>query len=236
MKAWKGMMVVLVLLLLGAAPASAHCMEVLFKVMNDNGQLVPINVTVLERETGNFVQSARTKSGPGRNNFFIDYNNNCFGSNIVNLDVGTEYVITFHYPGEDRALCFLREECFGSYDTYYEVTPGDVDKVGGSCLELFGGYPDCEPFPPQSDLDVLLQIYDVDYIGDKLVFYLRATASGGDGSYYFTWDGASRISPSPETNPNLAKRTILQSQTVTVGVRVTSAGESVEEEILLRFD
>jgi hypothetical protein len=234
MRAWKGLAIMLVLLVLGAAPASAHCMEVLFKVTNDNGQLVPINVTVLDKETGVFVQSARTKPGPGRSNFFIDYNNNCFGSNIVNLEVGTEYVLQFHYPDGAKGLCFLREECFGSYDTSYVVTPTEAYKTGGSCVELYGDYPYCVPDPPQSDLAVTLQIYDIDEIGDKVIFYLRATASGGDGSYHFSWDGASSISPTLETNPNLAKRTILQSQTTTVTVTVTSGGESVEDEIILR--
>jgi peptidyl-Asp metalloendopeptidase len=77
-------------------------------------------------------------------------------------------------------------------------------------------------------LAVSLAITDVDYIGDKRVFLLRATASGGTGSYNFSWSGAYRdYYSTPTTNPNYARRTILSSQTVTVSVTVTSGTETV---------
>jgi hypothetical protein len=70
-------------------------------------------------------------------------------------------------------------------------------------------------------------IYETNYVGDKIIYKLRATATGGDQNYTFSWSNASRTSPTSHTNPNTAIRTILRSQTVTVSVTVTSAGQTV---------
>lgn len=243
MKAFKGAATFLLLLSLAALPVSAHCYEALFKV-TDGEQLISIPVTVLEREGGGLVDSAETMRGVMGYNFFIDYvkelkSPSCTGVNVVNLEENTEYVLRFHYPdalGGVKSLCFVRYGCFTSYDTFYEVDQYDVTKVEGSCEELYWGYPNCEPIPAPPDIAVSLRIIDIEEIGDKIVFYLRATASGGDGTYLFAWDGASRISPTAYTNPNLAKRTILRSQSTVVTVTVTSDGESVEKSIELSGD
>lgn len=77
-------------------------------------------------------------------------------------------------------------------------------------------------------LSVSLVIVDTTYVGDKITFLLRATASGGTGSYNFSWSGAYPDHQStPTTNPNYARRTILSTQTVTVSVTVTSGAETV---------
>jgi len=56
--------------------------------------------------------------------------------------------------------------------------------------------------------------------GDKAIYTLKATASDGCGSYYFTWLGAS-ASSGPTENPNYATSVVLYSST-TVQVTVTS--------------
>ena len=87
---------------------------------------------------------------------------------------------------------------------------------------------------PSAPLSVSLVIAGTTYIGDKITYLLRATATGGNQSYYFTWRNAYPDSQStPTTNPNYARRTILRSQTVTVRVTVTSAGQTVTKSITL---
>lgn len=216
------------LLMASSVPLPGTCYEVGMKVLDSSLDYVSVPIHVYERDGGDRIDDGTLYSlsygGNGGNNFFIDYNNNCSGSAMIRLDVGTEYVIEFHYTTGTKSLCFIRYSCEGSYDTFYQVTPSEfIHLSGGGCDEEYS-YPNCQVILP---LSVSLVIYDTVYIGSKIVYYLRATATGGNQSYYFTWSGASRTSPTAYTNPNTGKRTILSTQTVTVSVTVTSNGESV---------
>lgn len=236
------------LLAVGSIPAFSHCYEVGFKVMDSSSNCISIPIRVYERDGGTRIDNGNLNSSTlSGYNFKVDLNDNCppyppdcpVSCNIISLDPGTEYVIVFEYPAGDKSLCYLRDqlECYGGiYDTYYEVTPTSVSLASGSdsCEdEYVSGYPDCSVIIP---LSVSLVIYDTDYIGDKIVFYLRATASGGNQSYSFSWSGASRTSPTSTTNPNTAKRTILSSQSTTVTVTVTSDGQTVYKSKFLSGD
>ncbi len=235
--------ILIILLITGTMPLVAHCYEVGFKVMDASNNCISIPIRVYERYGGIRIDNGHLNSSTLNGyNFQIDLNDNCppyppdcpVSCNIISLDIGTEYVIVFEYPASDKSLCFSRAEleCLGgTYDTYYKVKPDSVQFVeGGDCEEIVSGYPDCSVIMP---LSVSLVIYDTTYVGDKITFRLRATASGGDQSYYFTWSNATRTSPTAYTNPNTAVRTILKSQTVTVSVTVTSNGQSVTKSKIL---
>lgn len=227
-------------LTVGSIPMFSHCYEVGFKVMDSSSDLISISIEVYERYGGTRIDNGNLNSSLSGYNFRIDLNDNCppyppdcpVSCNIISLDPGTEYVIVFKYPADDKSVCYLRNEleCPGGiYDTYYEVTPSEVRYETGSNFcegESLSLYPDCCVILP---LSVSLVVYDIDYIGDKVIFYLRATATGGDQNYNFSWSGASRTSPTSSTNPNTAKRTLLQSQSTTVTVTVTSDGQTVSK-------
>ncbi|MCP5106128.1 MAG: hypothetical protein GY950_22270 [bacterium] len=225
---------IVVVLMAASLPLFSHCYEVGMEVKNASLNYVSIPIRVYERDGGDRVDDGTLSSTAVTSgyNFKIDFNNNCNGSGLIRLDVGTEYVIEFHYPGAVKSLCFVRWECGSTYDTFYRVTPTTFTHLSGSCEEEYS-YPDCSVIYP---LSVSLVIYDTDYIGSKIIYYLRATASGGNQSYTFSWSGASRTSATAYTNPNTAKRTILSSQTTTVTVTVTSNGQTVSKSKTLSGD
>jgi hypothetical protein len=230
------------MLTVGSIPLFSHCYEVGFKVMNSSYNCISIPIEIYERYGGTRIDNGNLSSTTSCGyNFQVDLDNDCpptpdeeceVSCYRISLNPGTEYVIVFKYPTGDKSLCFLRDvfECEGGiFDTYYEVTPTSVSLAPGSdsCYEEhLSGYPDCSVITP---LSVSLVIYNTVFIGDKIVFYLRATATGGDQNYIFSWSGASRTSPTSSTNPNTAKRTILKSQTATVTVTVTSDGQTVSK-------
>lgn len=235
-------------LAVGTIPLFSHCYEVGFKVMDSSNNCISIPVQVYERYGGTRIDNGHLNSSADTGyNFRIDLNDNCppyppdcpISCNIISLEPGTDYVIVFKYPAGDKSVCYSRDqlECDGGiYDTYYEVTPTSITLADESDFceeESMSGYPDCSVVIP---LSVSLVIYDTNYIGDKIVYYLRATATGGNQSYNFTWSNASRTSPTASTNPNTAVRTILSSQTVTVSVTVTSAGQTVTKSKVLSGD
>ena len=231
------------LALIWTLPIFPHCYEVGFQVKDANLNLVSIPIEVYVRDGGTRIDNGNLNSGTSGYNFQIDLNDNCppfpadcpVSCNIISLDVATEYVIVFKYPTGDKSLCFNREifQCeLGGYDAYYQVTPSTVTRVDGDYCDEIGTYPDCCVIYP---LAMSLVISDTDYIGDKITYTLRATASGGNQSYTFSWSNATQLS-APSANPNSGRRTILKSQTVTVTCTVYSNGEYVVKQKVLRGD
>lgn len=216
-------------LLVSLLPLHANQYEVFFKVMDRDGDCISIPITVKYRDGGDEVGTLNSKDCIDCNNFVIDLNGSAVPDFGIQLEVGTEYVIEFTFPGNiKKSLCYRRDsfECSGgTFDTYYDLTPTSCETRENSppCEEFAYLYPDCSPIYP---LAVSLAIIDEKYVGDKITFTLRATASGGDQNFSFSWSNAYPTTGST-TNPNIAKRTILSSQTVTVSVTVTSYGESV---------
>lgn len=228
------------LILLWALPIFPHCYEAGFMVKDANLNLVSIPIQVYVRDGGTRVDNGHLNSGTSGYNFQIDLNDNCYpypadcpvSCNIISLEVGTEYVIVFKYPTGDKSMCFNRElfQCeLGGYDAYYQVTPSSIVRVDGDYCDEIGTYPDCCVIYP---LAMSLVISDTDYIGDKIIYTLRATASGGNQSYTFSWSNATQLS-APSANPNSGRRTILKSQTVTVTCTVYSNGEYVTKQKVL---
>jgi hypothetical protein len=221
--------ILLFLFVVGIVPLSANMYEVGFKVMDRYNSNVAIDVTVEKRIGGDLVGTLTTDDCTSCDNFVIDLNGQTPPSHGIQLQVGVQYVITFHYPGGDKSFCYSRSslDCGGGvYDTFYNVTPTSLARRSGTAyceVEDLTLYPDCTVIYP---LSLTLSIIDEDYIGDKIISTLRATATGGNQSYSFSWSGA-YAQTSSTTNPNIAKRTILQSQTVTVSCTVTSNGQSV---------
>jgi len=227
-------------ILIWSSPLFPHCYEVGFQVKDANLNLVSIPIEVYVRDGGTRVDNGHLNSTTSGYNFQIDLNDNCppyppdcpVSCSIISLDPGTEYVIVFKYPTGDKSLCFNRDpyQCeLGGYDSYYQITPSAITRVDGDyCFEI-GDYPDCCVIYP---LAMTLVITNTETNGDKITFTLRATATGGDQSYTFSWSNATQIS-NPTANPNSAYRTILQSQTVTVSCTVYSNGEYVTKQKVL---
>ena len=112
----------------------------------------------------------------------------------------------------------------------------DVACSGTSCSAQDdpNGYVQCGTLilhcPPPS-LAVSLSDTDCRQIGDKSIYTLRATASGGSGSYSFSWLGANPSGGST-ANPNFASTVVIGSSR-TVTVTVTSGGASAQRSIQL---
>lgn len=98
-----------------------------------------------------------------------------------------------------------------------------------------GGYVICDGVrqdcPSAPTLSVSLQVSGCRIQGDKAIYTLKATASGGTGSYYFTWYGANQSS-TRTANPNYATSVVLSSP-LNVQVNVTSGSESASKSIKL---
>lgn len=220
------------LALAAPSPASAHCYEVLNRVLDASDVCVSIPIDIYDASTAALVFSGFSADNCGTlsSNFRIDLNNNC---TAPRLQPGTTYVVELHYADTTRSAYFERPqlECSPTnLDTSYDIRPlsssAGIQQTSGDCLEEFWGYPDAT-----LPVAVSLGIASTKLIGDKTVYTLRATASGGDGSYSFSWSNATAQSGSTE-NPNYAVRTILRQ--TTVSVTVTSAGGSASRSIVLR--
>jgi hypothetical protein len=231
-----------VFILSGLNPLSAHSYEVGFRVLNDGGYYKNIPIEIRERDGGLLLDDFDYRSsGSGTYNFQIDLNTNDCTVYRVCLEVGKVYVISFDYGGStgEKALYYTRDflQCNPtSNDTFYTVTPSSVERYDDNpCWpEEVWGYPDAIPYYP---LTLSLQVIDEKYVGDKITFTLRATAGGGDQNYNFSWTNAyPDVNSTPTTNPNIARRTILSTQRVTVSVTVTSNGDSVTRSKTLRGD
>jgi hypothetical protein len=218
-----------------AVSLSAMTYEVGFKVVNNSGTPQHIRVTMYKRYGGEFVGSVWSRSsfdGSGYN-FALDLNGTNSGlDHVIYVDpdevYGVDYVIFFHYTSGTTALCFRRDWCPPTgYDTFYIIKPSgwsvDPEANSADCEEILCCYPNCVIEYP---FDVSLRIARERYVGSKIVFTLRATASGGGTNpvYTFSWNNAVG-QDGPNTNPNEAVRTILMTQTVTVSVTVTSSQE-----------
>lgn len=94
-----------------------------------------------------------------------------------------------------------------------------------------GGYVICDGVrqncPSVPPLSVSLVETNCRILGDKSIYTLKATASGGTGSYSFTWYGANQSS-THTANPNYAT-TVLLGNPLTVQVNVTSGSQSASK-------
>lgn len=229
------------------------------RVVGGEDECAIIPVTVKKRIGGAVVKKVFTNQNPssccaGCDNFVLglisrEENLPEYG---VKIDFGEDYIIVFEYEYlneglENLTVCYSRntDGCldedgnFVTYDTFFDVTPDRCVRRPDTalCDETVIYNPDyCSIEPndpdPVDPLSVSLVVSNEQYNGDKIIFTLRATATGGNESYSFSWSGATPISSST-TNPNYAKRTILSSQTRTVYVTVTSGSETVTKSITL---
>lgn len=108
--------------------------------------------------------------------------------------------------------------CSGSYCSAQDDPNGYV--------QCNGVYTYCAP-PPVS---VTIWIMGCNQIGDKAIYSLRANATGGNGSFSFSWSGANPTGGST-ANPNPATTVVLSSKTV--GVTASSGGASDYDSIHL---
>jgi hypothetical protein len=230
------LMVISILLVFNVTSLSAMTYEVGFSVRNENNQTVSKSIVIRERDGGAWVGNYQS-SYSGTYNFHIDLNyTECNKTWQACLDVGKVYVITIDYEGTigEKSFYYTRDflQC-NPYDndTYYIVTPStigpDENKPNVCEPEDVWDYPNAAVHYPLT-LALVDEYFRV--VGDKTWFRLKATAGGGDGSYYFTWSGATSITGAT-ANPNKAVRTILKK--TTVSVTVTSNGESVTRSITL---
>lgn len=227
-----------VLFLLNFNPLAAVTYEVGFRVLNDNEQYVNIPIEVRERDGGALVGNY-SSSGSGTYNFRIDLNTDVCNEYQVCLEPGVVYVIAFNYGGQigEKSLYYTRDtvQCNPyNNDTFYTVTPSSVTRDDSNPCEPedVWGYSDAFPYYPLTLSSI--EIYDVEVLGDKTIYRLKATAGGGDRNYEFTWTNATPTT-SAATNPNTAYRLIFQ-ESITVNVEVTSNGESKIKSITLPPD
>lgn len=237
-----------------SVPLAAHCYEVGFMVQNSSGVNVSIPIRIYLKNGGARVDNGHLTSYAGAPwdtdyNFRIDFNGNCPPSNpnclpscnIISLQEETPYVFYFDYPnGQSKSLCFERAGCGSCYDTFYRIRPSGVTVIENDCCEeevnCFGT---CTPNYAGA---VALTIINQQSIGDKIIFTLRATASGGTPincnqyNYSFQWTNATPSTAS-NVNPNIASRTILRSQTasVTVQVYINNAGPFTKSVVLADY-
>lgn len=233
MKKFVPTLIIVLFLAVGSISLEAHCYEVGFRVMDSSQNVVSIPVRVYERDTAIRIDNGSLcSSSYDGYNFRIDLNTNCYDNYTVQLETGVVYVIQLYYPAGVKSFYYSRDylQCTAyNSDTYYNVTPTSIHYAAeNDCpSEDIWGYPDAQV---QSTLSLSLTIYDIDIIGSKTIYSLRATATGGNQSYYFTWSNAYQTSD-PNVNPNTARRTVIYP--VTVGVTVTSGGDSVTKTIRL---
>lgn len=227
------LIVISILLVINVTPMSAMTYEVGFRVMNDSSQYVSKSIEIRERDGGTLVGNYQS-SCSGTYNFRIDLNTDDCSTCQACLEVGTVYVITIDYGSTigEKSFYYTRDslQCNPyNNDTFYTVKPSSLSRYDDNPCEPEDawGYPNATVQYPLT-LSLVEEYFTV--VGDKTTFRLRATAGGGNGSYYFTWSNATPIT-GPTVNPNKAVRTILRK--TTVSVTVTSNGDSVTKSITL---
>ncbi len=109
-----------------------------------------------------------------------------------------------------------------------------LSAVLGSMLVVVatGFLPNADKAEASSPLSVNLVATSCEQIGQKAIYQLRATASGGTGSYTFSWQGGVDPSSTPPTaNRNLTSIVVLAMQDPEVTVQ--SGSEQATDQVWL---
>src|SRR5262245_52906645 len=169
-------------------------------------------------------------------NFTVDFNGTAGAD--VQLQYGVPYVFRFVSWNKSIKVVGGTPDPGQSYDAAYNFTnSSSPPTLDTSCTpnspHSLSGWPTaaCPPPPPPS-LSLSLVIESQSQVGDKTIFVLRATASGGTGNYTFSWSNANMSTP-PNTNPSKANRAVLRNQTVTVSATVNDGQSTATQSISL---
>jgi hypothetical protein len=192
-----------------ASDARAVCWEIAFRVQSDAGGWVSTPIEIYDQ--CNLVWSGSSSSMPDAQgvNFRIDLNSNCPGMPQLTPDV----VYRVRMPAWSKAFFLEGHLMPGSpVDDIFTLRPSSLTHYLGPQVQEVWGYPNAQT------LCMTLVVYETIPVGDKTTYKLRATASGAP-SYSFAWTNAS-MTTGATTNPSLAQRTKLNTQTVTVSCTV----------------
>ena len=219
-------------LTLSASPASAFTWELGLKGIGvQQIQITNCNTGQMTTYTSHSPVAAQCNV-----NFGVDFNGTA-GSD-VQLQYGVPYV--FRFVGWNKSIKVVGDTPDGSggYDGAYNFTnnssPPTLDT---SCFpnspHSLSNWPSaaCPP-PPPPGVSLTLGIESQSQVGDKTIYVLKATASGGSGSYTFSWSNAN-MSTAPNVNPSKANRAVLRGQDVTVSATVNDGVSTATKSITL---
>ena len=166
-------------------------------------------------------------------NFTIDFN----GQDGADVQLTPEVQYTFIFKNWSNKAAYVMGHTppgVTNYDDIFDIgiNPDRLnrDETYGDGVQEMWDFPIATytpPPPPPPSLSLV--IYETIPRFDKTTYLMRATASGGSGSYTFVWTTAFMTTGST-VNPSLAHRTCLNSQhyTVTCTVNgVTSASVEI---------
>lgn len=184
---------------------------------------------VCETATGNVIGTY-----PASSTFTVDFNNT--GGATVSLQPNVQYTLTF--TGWSKA-CYIQGDMppnQTNYDDTWAVNSNtnSVTHVSGPNLQVVSGFPGATCATPPNPPGLVLSVDNMSFVGDKVIYSLRGTASGGVGTYTFSWSNAN-MTTNPNTNPSLAGRAILRSQSVTVSCTVSCSSGSTTKSMVLEF-
>jgi len=178
------------------------------------GMVIDIRNTTTGALVGTFTSHGPAAAGV---NFAISFDGATGADSDVQLSPEVQY--TFVFRNWSNKAAYVEGHLppgLPRYDDVYDIGINPdrltLDTTFGDGVQEMWGFPTATYFIP---LDLSLVIYETTPIGDKTVYKMRGTASGGNGSYTFSWTQAT-MNTSPTTNPSLALRTCLNSQHVTV--------------------
>lgn len=214
---------------LWAAAAGATSWELTITLSGPGADAMQIRVC--DTQTGAIIGTYASNAHQATNDFTVDFNGQAGAD--VSLSPNRPYTLTF--IGWNKS-CYIEGNMppgQTNYDDFWTIngTTNAVTHVSGPFLQDVWGFPGatCGGPPP---LDLQLVIDSQTRVGDKIIFKLRGTASGGTGPYTFSWTQAT-MTTGANVNPSLATRTILISQSYTVTCTVTNAVGSLTKSILL---
>lgn len=127
----------------------------------------------------------------------------------------------------EAATAYCWVDCWYGPDVSCEATDCYAHDEPGGFIWCDGVFSYCDP-PP---LLVSCSIVSCEMAGKSAVYTVRATASGGCGSYSFQWFSAMPISP-PTDNPNEAEEAVAYKQD-RVTAQVTACGATASCSVTL---
>src|SRR5258706_5468868 len=186
--------------------AGANAWELMIQLSGPNSSAMQIRVC--ETATGHVVGTYMSNAYQGANDFTVDFNNT--GGADVSLPPGVQYTLTF--VGWNKS-CYIEGDMPPNQTNYDDTWSIDgntnvVTHVSGPLLQEVSGFPGATCGAPPPPFTLQLTIDSMTRIGDKVVYKLRGTASGGTGG------GTLSCAPAPKTtraalNPSPPPPTIL---------------------------
>lgn len=178
------------------------------------------------------------------------YSHNCFSNFLVSFDTrndgadaelqpGISYIFTFLSWGKSARIIGQSGIDSGNDDVYAftnNSSPPTLQSCFSAGTQSVTDWPSATcsapPPPPPPSISLTLVVESSVPVGtDKTRYSLKATASGGNGSYQFSWLNVTTVTTGVTQNPSLANRLLFNSQTATVTATVQSGSGTVSKSI-----